>query len=673
MNALFLPARALMDRISFRLKFGLIGVVVLIAFAVLITALERELDAKIDRSRSELVASSLIRPLAKLVQLVQQHRGMSAAELGGATDMRARREQRETDVQAAFDDLERALPASERDDARWRGLRGNWGRLRGEGMSLSRGENFRLHTELVGGLLEFQVNLGDRYGLTFDPDPDTHYLVVTAVERLPMLLEYLGRLRARGASLLAAGAADEQGRVDVAVISKEVGAAMKALDANLAKVVRERPELRDSLEAAFGAFRAQLAEVDRAVQGMLDPNSAATMTPAAFFDLVTKTLDTGYGALHDILLPTLDQLLEARIGEAEGVKRLGNLVLIGMLLAVAYLAYGAYLSVMGSVRDLSEGSARLAQGDLTAHIELKANDELRRVAASFNAMADAMRSLVAGIQANAGDVADSSGRVLDAARQIEQASVHQSESASSMASAVEQMTVGIDHIATNAVHADELARASGELSRQGGETVAALVRDIGEIADAVAASARSVDELGASSAQISAVIGVIREIADQTNLLALNAAIEAARAGEQGRGFAVVADEVRKLAERTAVSTGEIGAMVERIQKGTRQAVDGMERGVTRVNAGVERARAAGEAIAQIRDGAGRVVQTVAEISVALREQSAASNEIARNVESIAQMTEQNSAAAAAKRETAMLLERLARSLEQDVGRFRVR
>ena len=198
------------------------------------------------------------------------------------------------------------------------------------------------------------------------------------------------------------------------------------------------------------------------------------------------------------------------------------------------------------------------------------------------------------------------------------------------------------------------------------------VRDIRSIAETVRVASEQIGELEHKGEQIDAIISIIKDLADQTNLLALNAAIEAARAGEQGRGFAVVADEVRKLAERTTTSTQEISTTIMEMREGTQRVVTGISAAVEKVNNGVARAEEASQAMARIESGSRQSVNMVGDITNAIQEQSTASNAIAVKVENIARMSESNNAIARSTADTATELSRVADQIRQEVAQYQV-
>lgn len=348
-------------------------------------------------------------------------------------------------------------------------------------------------------------------------------------------------------------------------------------------------------------------------------------------------------------------------------------VIAVVLLAVALLAVFLARGILRPLALLESAIVKIEKdSDLTERVSVRRNDEVGRTAEAFNRMIATFQETLFQVADNARQVSVASGQLSGMAHQMDARSCRQSEAVSAMAATIEEMNASIEHLSGNASEAHQMAVKSGELSGKGSAVINEAAVGMERIAKAVDQSTHFITELGRHSEQISVIVHTIKEIADQTNLLALNAAIEAARAGEHGRGFAVVADEVRKLAERTSLSTGEISAMIDSIQHGTYSAVASMDEGNVFVREGVDMTSQAGVSMLDIRDEAKRVEAVVTDISHALCEQTIASAQVAQNAEMIAETTQDASHEAHRMATASHDLAQLAHGLQSVVGRFKV-
>jgi methyl-accepting chemotaxis protein len=324
------------------------------------------------------------------------------------------------------------------------------------------------------------------------------------------------------------------------------------------------------------------------------------------------------------------------------------------------------------VEDSAVVLARMAQGDLTARVQGQYKGDHRKIVESINAVAGSLENALREVSEAVSATASASSQISSSTEEMAAGAQEQTSQAGEVASAVEEMTKTILENARNASVAAETAKTAKENAERGMAVVAQTVAGMKRIAEVVQLSAGTVRELGKSSDQIGEIISVIDDIADQTNLLALNAAIEAARAGEQGRGFAVVADEVRKLAERTTKATKEIAGMIKKIQSDTSGAVTSMEQGTGEVEKGKELADRAGSSLQEIVGVSQKVTDMVTQIAAASEEQSSTSEEISKNVEAISKVTGETAQGTQQIARAAEDLNRLTEQLQQLVSRFTV-
>ena len=353
-----------------------------------------------------------------------------------------------------------------------------------------------------------------------------------------------------------------------------------------------------------------------------------------------------------------------------------NAFVIILLVAVSIvgaLIFTTTRSINRKIASLQAAIVNIRQRlDLSLRLPAEGSDEISLTARSVNDLLGEFQSVVSRMKDSAAHVSTASEGLATSVAQLSDSVSQQNESTAAMAASVEELAVSVTHISDSSNAAQQISKTSREHAQNGGEVIGKTVAGMVDMTKSLQATAMQVETLGQRSQEIGSIAGVIKEIADQTNLLALNAAIEAARAGEQGRGFAVVADEVRKLAERTGDATTEIANVISAIQTDTQKAVHEMSLVVELANSNAEIARQAGGSIDDIQNGAAEVFNATNDIATALNEQSAANDLIAQQVEVIATMSEKNTVALGGVHQASAEMKQLSDEMHATVDRFKV-
>ncbi|MCW8827182.1 MAG: methyl-accepting chemotaxis protein [Gammaproteobacteria bacterium] len=347
-------------------------------------------------------------------------------------------------------------------------------------------------------------------------------------------------------------------------------------------------------------------------------------------------------------------------------------LIIGGIGMLASLAFVTIRGISRSVNDLEKTSSQLASGDLTARTIYLGKDELGRVSSAFNTMGDNFSSVIQNLSNATGQLASAAEETSTVTEQTSQGINRQQVETEQVATAMNEMSATVHEVAQNAALAAESARMADDAASQGRGVIEQTISVINGLASDVERASGVIHTLEQGSVDIGSVLDVIRGIAEQTNLLALNAAIEAARAGEQGRGFAVVADEVRSLASRTQESTKEIDEMISRLQSGAREAVEAMELSRKQAQAGVDQAAEAGASLNDITNAVTQINDMNTQIASAAEEQSSVAEEINRNIITITQVADETAVGAVQTSNASTEVARLSEELQELVSRFKV-
>ena len=619
MTGIFAFGVNLANKLSFKKKFTLLALVTLLPLSLGASFLVSLQYHQVEMGQAKLEGLAHVTQLTQLDQTVFDARGgilsvtgsvptLSRKLTSGITSVTSNFNQQYQDVYLVTGPLQEAaktLGATNTIDSATQGL-----------------DQF---SERMAALRE---HVAAQSGLALDAEAEGFYLAELYLERLPSVHDYTSRVNAMAQRVLDNDGFTPGTFTQLVALNKRLNELL-ALSEKTAKRLFSLESENDyqTLAGKVKKLHTNIAEFTRTVDSqMIVPDnlgiSLSQLTNQA--NQVSGEIKATQEAVRQM---QAQLLLDKQSNQNDAMIALIVIVAFVVILSL-YFLLAIYKAIVINVSAIEASTAKMAAGDLSHELLVKGDDEFSVIAAAFNTMQQSIRVLIGDVRTLSNQVVDASTQVQEVTHSVEQTLSAQQLETHQVASAISQMVASVNSVEASTEEATGITASANSAVDEGQAVISETLEGINHIAKEVTAGATVINQLAEHAADIGKVVDVIREIAEQTNLLALNAAIEAARAGEQGRGFAVVADEVRTLASRTQKSTQEIQAMIELVQSGADQAVATMDSGTQKANQGVQQAGQVSETITTLTSSVQDIVTITEQIAAAVSEQKLAATQI---------------------------------------------
>lgn len=676
MKSLLYPAVSLMNRLSFGMKFSLISVLFLVPMLVTNFYLVRDSYREFQGTRVELQSLDLLgssltlrRDLETLNNLVQIN--VTLGQSGKAGNI----ESKITGLEQAVLTRLQGLTAMTDDPEQIKAFDGKRDEMIAAFKAQQVESSLQSKSALIGKLLAsaqiFSQIITSQAGLSRDNQGDIRQLSELVTLITPGVTQTLGEGRAIGSYSLAQGFLNSASSTRFDELLVKIEKLQGEYGLKLQDALASSKAARDDLSAEADNSKASLKQASELFEEQVVMADTLDAPWQAFYDQVTALMDKTY-ALNEASLKFLDSQLQQRLAHNRTHMILQAVALSVVFVLIFYLYGGFYASTRTTLKRLGAMMDKVAAGDMTVNFKANSRDELGELGEVFNGTVKKIHDLIERVGQTVGEVERQAGQVENVSAQSNQAVAGQRTQIEQVATAMNQMSATSLEVARSAAAAVSSAHSVNNETLSGRGLVESQQGSIAALASEIDQSVLVINQLASDSQSISRVLEVIKSIAEQTNLLALNAAIEAARAGEQGRGFAVVADEVRTLAKRTQQSTEEIEQMIAKLHGGVGAAVKAMGVSHQMANGTVGQSEKVQQALENILGAVGMIVDQNQQIAAAVEQQTAVAHDIDQNIVEINRAGERTAQGAHQTEDASRALSAQVVELKQLISAFRV-